>query len=174
MTTAGPGDGARRTPPGTPTEQRITVSETVTCPATCPDCGAATDHHGVQTLLPDGRLRWDVESTCTACGSAFAACGGELPGELRDRMLAEHGPATLRVHTPPPTPAVIMRVLRATLGVDLAGAKALSRRVRDGDWPGTLPETELLARRLRAAGVDAVAEWAGRPGEPRPAPPPPP
>ncbi|EMF02203.1 hypothetical protein J7W19_03690 [Streptomyces mobaraensis NBRC 13819 = DSM 40847] len=148
-------------PPAASTEQRTVtaaVTEAVTYAAPCPDCGAATDHHGVQTLLPDGRLRWDAESTCAACGSAFAACGGEPPGERRDQMLAAHGPAKLRIRTPPPTAAVIMRVLRATLGVDLASARALSRRVLDGDCWGTLPETELLARRLRASGIDAVAE----------------
>ncbi|KAB7837008.1 hypothetical protein FRZ00_24345 [Streptomyces mobaraensis] len=150
-------------PPAASTEQRTVtaaVTEAVTYAAPCPDCGAVTDHHGVQTLLPDGRLRWDVESTCAACGSAFAACGGEPPGERRDQMLAAHGPAKLRIRTPPPTAAVIMRVLRATLGVDLASAsaRALSRRVLDGDCWGTLPETELLARRLRASGIDAVAE----------------
>ncbi|MFF5934048.1 hypothetical protein [Streptomyces sp. NPDC012508] len=85
-------------------------------------------------------------------------CGGDLPGERREQMLAEHGPVTL--HVPgacSASGAVIMRVLRAELGLDLLHAKAALRRVRSGDYAGTLPEVELLARGLRASGVAATA-----------------
>ncbi|MFF4039023.1 hypothetical protein [Streptomyces sp. NPDC001816] len=50
-----------------------------------------------------------------------------------------------------------MRVLRERLGVGLTEVRALVEQVVAGEYGGTLPETELLARRLRAAGVDAVA-----------------
>lgn len=53
--------------------------------------------------------------------------------------------------------AVIMRVLRAELGVDLVTGKILLRRVLCGDHSGTLPEMELLARSLRASGIAATA-----------------
>lgn len=52
---------------------------------------------------------------------------------------------------------MIMKVLRACLGLDLADAKTELRRVLSGDYSGTLPEMELLAERLRAAGVAVEA-----------------
>lgn len=59
----------------------------------------------------------------------------------------------------PVSVAVVMRVLRAVPGaeLDLAEAREAARRVLTGEWTGTLPETERLARRLRAAGVAAEA-----------------
>ncbi|WP_328663892.1 hypothetical protein [Streptomyces sp. NBC_00328] len=105
----------------------------------------------------DGRLRWDVESTCFACGFAVAVCDGALPSERRDQMLSEHGLARLQVSSPPAKNVAIMRVLRSELGIDLMNAKAVLRRVLDGDCSGTLPEMERLARRLRESGIAAAA-----------------
>lgn len=49
-----------------------------------------------------------------------------------------------------------MRVLRAELGIDLKCAKAVLNRVLDGDYSGTLPEMEHLARALRESGIAAA------------------
>ncbi|MFC5219971.1 hypothetical protein [Streptomyces coerulescens] len=80
-----------------------------------------------------------------------------MPSELREQMLAERGPATLQVVTASAKRVVIMRVLRAELGLDLVNAKAVLRRVLSGDYSGTLPEVEHLARQLRASGIAATA-----------------
>ncbi|KAB1982817.1 hypothetical protein F8144_29820 [Streptomyces triticiradicis] len=132
------------------------VFESVRYSAMCQDCGAELECWGTQALV-DGRLRWDVDSTCSACGCAVAVCGGDVPAERRDQMLFEHGPARLQVSSPPTKSVAIMRVLRAELGVDLKGAKAVVRRVLNGDYSGTLPEMERLARKLRESGITAVA-----------------
>ncbi|MER6347411.1 hypothetical protein ACWC10_34900 [Streptomyces sp. NPDC001595] len=124
--------------------------------AECRDCGDETECRGVQALT-DGRLRWDVESACSACGSAAAVCGGDLPAELRERILLVHGPATLRIEGPAVDRVTVMRVLRAELGLDLASAKAVLRQVLDGEHSGTRPEMERPARALRRSGVAAVA-----------------
>ncbi|MFF5668473.1 hypothetical protein ACFY7F_37610 [Streptomyces griseofuscus] len=50
-----------------------------------------------------------------------------------------------------------MRVLRAELGIDLRSAKAVLRCVVNGDYSGTLPKMERVARKLRESGVTAVA-----------------
>ncbi|MGW0189276.1 hypothetical protein ACWDV7_26410 [Streptomyces sp. NPDC003362] len=133
------------------------VLESVRYSAICQDCGAELECCGVQALVDDGGLRWDVESTCSACGFAIAVCGGEMPSARRDQMLAEHGPAKLQLISASAKHVVIMRVLRAELGIDLVEAKAVLRRVLSGDYSGTLPEMELLARKLRASGIPAVA-----------------
>lgn len=132
------------------------VFESVGYSAGCQDCGAQAQWWGVQALV-GGRLRWDTECSCPACGSALAVCGGVLPAALRDRMLAECGPARLRVD-PSAGRAEVMRVLRAELGVGLDGVRALLGEVLAGTHSGTLPEMELLAGRLRASGIDAVAD----------------
>ncbi|RST08789.1 MULTISPECIES: hypothetical protein [Streptomyces] len=137
------------------------VFESVAYSARCQDCGGRAQWWGVQ-VLEGGRLRWDTECSCTACGFTLAVCGGELPAGLRSRMLAEHGSARLRVEASAPN-AVVMRVLRAVLGVGLGEVRAVLSGVLAGTHSGTLPEMELLARRLRAAGIDAVA---GRPSLP--------
>ncbi|MFE0456828.1 hypothetical protein ACFW2D_37215 [Streptomyces sp. NPDC058914] len=124
--------------------------------AACFDCGAQSECHGVQALVGD-RLRWDVESACPACGSAVAVCGGELPAELRERILAEHGRRWLWVTVPPGGRVTVLRVLRTALGLDLAAARAALDRVLAGDHSGTPPEVERLARRLREAGLAAEA-----------------
>ncbi|WP_160311199.1 hypothetical protein [Streptacidiphilus anmyonensis] len=55
-----------------------------------------------------------------------------------------------------------MRALRAELGVELGEARALYERIVSGTDAFTLPELELVARRLRAAGVEARAVRAAR------------
>lgn len=132
------------------------VFESVRYSARCQDCGAELECLGVQALV-DGRLRWDVESACSACGFAVAVCGGDLPSERRDQMLSEHGPARLQMVSPSAKSVAMMQVLRAELGIDLVNAKAVLRRVLSGDYAGTLPEMELLALKLRAAGIAALA-----------------
>ncbi|MFH8439334.1 hypothetical protein ACH4A3_29435 [Streptomyces sp. NPDC018007] len=50
-----------------------------------------------------------------------------------------------------------MRVLRAELGIGLDGVRAVLEQVLTGQYSGTLPEMELLARKLRASGIEAAA-----------------
>ncbi|WP_331729678.1 hypothetical protein [Streptomyces platensis] len=132
------------------------VVESVRYSASCEGCGARLDCWGVQGLIA-GSLRWDVESVCSACGQVTAGCGQELPARLRDRLLADHGPTTLHVTAPSVERVIVMRVLRAQLGIGLTDAKAVLGEVLAGGYSGTLPEIEYLARELRGAGVDAVA-----------------
>ncbi|WP_329338959.1 hypothetical protein OG866_28250 [Streptomyces sp. NBC_00663] len=126
----------------------------LTRPTPCPDCRTPADWVGVQVLVGDA-LRWDVEVACGSCGFAVAECGGELSDGVRESLLAEHGAAVLHFTTPPRRLAVL-RVLRESAGVGIAEAKEALERVLAGEYSGTPPEMELLARRLRAVGVDVV------------------
>ncbi|AWN25019.1 hypothetical protein DKG71_01665 [Streptomyces sp. NEAU-S7GS2] len=132
------------------------VFESVRYSAPCVDCGAWLECWGVHCLV-GGSLRWDVESVCSACGQATADCGQGLPARLRDRLLADHGPATLRLPNASAVRVTVMRVLRAELGLGLTEVKSVAGQVLEGAYSGTLPEVEYLARKLRGAGVDAVA-----------------
>lgn len=135
-------------------EESILV-ESIRYFAVCQGCGAEAEWCGVQALVGEV-LRWDVESTCSACGFALAVCGGELSEELRGRLLCEHGRAWLWVASPVRS-ATVMRVLRAELGIGLDGVRAVLEQVLTGQYSGTLPEMELLARKLRASGIEAAA-----------------
>ncbi|MCX5333933.1 hypothetical protein [Streptomyces sp. NBC_00140] len=121
----------------------------------CPECRSPADWVGVQALVGDS-LRWDVEVACPACRFAVADCGGELSDDVREQLLAEHGAAVLCLRAPAHR-VTVLRVLRAALGLELAAVKDVLEQVWGGAYVGTPPEVELLARRLRAAGVDAVA-----------------
>ncbi|MEV6834332.1 hypothetical protein AB0N17_07410 [Streptomyces sp. NPDC051133] len=139
-------DAVARTPYGTP------VLEGLEGPAPCPSCAGTARWQGAQVLLADDSLRWDTEVVCPRCGGAVAACGRELPAGPRERMLAEHGRTELRLG-PSADRVTVMRVLRRELGIGLGEVRALLER----GYGGTFPETELLARKLRAVGVDARA-----------------
>ncbi|MFE1345650.1 hypothetical protein [Streptomyces sp. NPDC058757] len=129
--------------------------ESIRYSAVCQGCGAEVEWCGVQALVGEA-LRWDVETTCPACGFALAVCGGDLPEELRGQLLSEHGRARLRV-APPTRNTVIMRVLRAELGIGPDAVRAVLEKVLTGQYSGTLPEMEHLARKLRASGIEAAA-----------------
>ncbi|MFD3531874.1 hypothetical protein [Streptomyces sp. NPDC058664] len=134
------------------------MTETVTYSAACQACGAEAEWCGVQALVGEA-LRWDVETTCPACGFALAVCDGDLSDETRGRLLSAHGRARPRV-SPPTRNAAVMRVLRTELGLGLDGVKAVLDQVPTGRYSGTLPEMELLARTLRASGIEASASRA--------------
>jgi hypothetical protein len=48
-------------------------------------------------------------------------------------------------------------VLRPELGIGLDGVRAVLEQVLTGQYSETLPEMELLARKLRASGLEASA-----------------
>jgi hypothetical protein len=132
------------------------ILESISGPVPCARCGALAEWCGTQVLGDDDSLRWDTEVMCPACGEGMAVCGGELPDATRERMLAERGRAVVRVRGAVDRVAV-MRVLRHRFPVGPAEVKGLLEQILEGELGGTLPEAELLVRRLRAAGVDAVA-----------------
>ncbi|MFI1933572.1 hypothetical protein [Streptomyces sp. NPDC020330] len=129
---------------------------TVSWSAPCETCGAELRCSGTQSVRED-RVWWDEEHQCSRCDSTVLVCDGELPDHLRARMLAEHGAARLVLVEAPVRRLPVLRVLRTDDGWSLPRARALLERILDGGHHGTGPEIELLARRLRAAGVVAEA-----------------
>ena len=51
-------------------------------------------------------------------------------------------------------------MLRAELGIGLDDVRAVLEQVMTGRYSGTLPEMELLARKLQASGIEAAASRA--------------
>ncbi|MGI5255180.1 hypothetical protein [Actinacidiphila glaucinigra] len=136
----------------------MAVGESVRYPSVCETCGAVAECDGGEGLV-DGEVRWDIVRSCAACGMYVIACGrSDVPGDLRERLLSEHGPARLQLCDPSSSAVVLMRVIRAELGLDLIQAKAMAHRVRAGTHTGTLTDMAFLAHRLRQAGVQATTE----------------
>ncbi|MGW6745618.1 hypothetical protein ACWGDX_33595 [Streptomyces sp. NPDC055025] len=134
--------------------------ESVRYMSRCSDCGSVMECVGAQALVGH-TLEWDIGHHCPSCGTTLYECGpggGDMPEDLRGRLLAEHGAARVALGDPPARPAIVMKVLRAEFGGGPAHAKRLLQRIRDGVLVGTMPETALLVERLRAAGVEAEAE----------------
>nr|BFD96204.1 hypothetical protein KitaXyl93_75640 [Kitasatospora sp. Xyl93] len=141
--------------------------ESVRYPSQCSGCGSEMECVGVQALV-GRRLEWDIGYHCSVCGDALYECGpggSDIPDDLRQRLLAEHGEARLVLSDPLASPVLVMKVLRAELGGDLAQAKGAFQQIRAGAFAGTMPEMVLFVHRLRAAGVEAKAERPQRSDE---------
>jgi hypothetical protein len=136
----------------------MVVGESVRYRSECEDCGALAECDGGEGLV-DGQMHWDITRRCAVCGMYVMVCGrSDVPGDLRERLLAEHGPARLQLRDSSTSAVVLMRVMRAELGLDLIQAKAMVQRVCAGTHTGTLTEMEFLAHRLRQAGVQATTQ----------------
>ncbi|MBT2895426.1 hypothetical protein [Streptomyces sp. McG3] len=135
---------------------------TVHWPATCDACGAATRCSGTQAVV-DGRLHWDEEHLCSRCGAMTLVCDGTLPEPLRGRILAEHGSYHVAVSDLPVRRLPALRVLRSDGSRTLPEARAMLELILGGGHHGTEPEIELLAGKLRAAGIHAVTVRSSAP-----------
>ncbi|MFD9288984.1 hypothetical protein ACFWBV_11860 [Streptomyces sp. NPDC060030] len=144
------------------------LTASVSYPAQCSGCGSELECVGVLALFGQS-LEWDIGYHCSGCGDALYECGtggSSVPDDLRRRLLAEHGEARLVLLSDPHASSVpVMKVLRAELGGDLARTKRTLQQIRAGMFAGTMPETTLLAHRLRAAGVEAEVECPKQPDE---------
>lgn len=136
----------------------MAVGESVKYVSECENCGALAECDGGEGLV-DGQVSWDITRDCAACDSHVVACGrSDVPADLRERLLAAHGPARLQLDDASASAVRVMQVVRAELGLDLAQARAMVQQLRTGSRTGTLAEMAFLAHRLRQAGVQATAE----------------
>ncbi|MFJ1706324.1 hypothetical protein [Kitasatospora sp. NPDC088346] len=94
-------------------------------------------------------------AACPVCREVAPCWSGDLPADLRGRLIGECGPARLAFPRQGLRTAVAMKVIRATFDVELSEARPMLQAVQSGRYAATLPEIEQLARRLRAAGVEA-------------------
>lgn len=137
-------------------ERFASVGEYVSFAAACPVCRGEAPCSGGQALISD-RLEWSIEADCAVCGPSAVCGSGDVPADLRERLLGERGPARLDLPQQGARTAVIMKVIRATLNVELNEARKMLQAVQSGQSAATLPEIEQLARRLRTVGVEARA-----------------
>ncbi|MFJ9691680.1 hypothetical protein [Kitasatospora sp. NPDC101183] len=120
----------------------------------------------VGQFLDGGReLAWDAEFACPACDTRMCEHSGPeaAPREVREALLAAHGPARLRLAAPLADPVPVLRVLRAGAGVSLRQARELLDELGEFGLAGTAVEMAFWRVRLAERGIAAeVEEGFGR------------
>ncbi len=109
-------------------------------------------------FIERGRLRWGTEGNCQSCPVAWCeqGSGDVTPQEIRQALLAEHGPARLRLTEPEASAVPVLRALRDVHGLSLARARAMTQELKSNGLTGTLVEMELVAARLRHYSVESA------------------
>lgn len=108
-----------------------------------------------QFILHD-ELWWDSEFSCGSCGAFMCehAGRGPAPDDVREALLAAHGPVRLRLLVGPvPSLVPAMKVLRELSAASLSRARELSGELSHDGLVGTLSEMEFLKARLQLRGV---------------------
>ncbi|MYV91185.1 hypothetical protein GT350_13220 [Streptomyces sp. SID1034] len=113
-------------------------------------------------FIDGGQVWWGTEGRCQACPTAWCEqdSGGTTPEEIRQALLAKHGPARLRLAGPESSLVPVLHVLRETHGLSLAQARAMADELKTTGLVGTLVEMELVAAGLRRRSVAAAVEPA--------------
>lgn len=121
----------------------------------CPFC-SARDCVCVATQRAHGdEVVYSESVRCPSCGHASESDGAELPRELREPFLAEHGTWGVRVDVAHADRLPAARALHVVLGLSLRAALALVGQRHALAFQGTRVEAEHLANRLRRAGARA-------------------
>ncbi|RKE18415.1 hypothetical protein [Streptomyces sp. TLI_171] len=109
----------------------------------CEDCGA-TARRSVGQHVRDGRLGWDAEFWCPACGTAMCLGFGTrgAPRWVRDPLIDRHGTVRLRLAAPAADRVAALRTVRAVRDLPLPRSLALVRQLTDAGLPGTPAEAE--------------------------------
>lgn len=111
-------------------------------------------------FIERGRLWWGAEGHCLSCPVAWCEqdSGDATPEEIRQVLLAEHGPARLRLTEPEASTVPALRALREVHSLSLTQARSMAAELRTTGLLGTLVEMELIAARLRHHSVKATVE----------------
>ncbi|MFD9791421.1 hypothetical protein ACFWXK_10770 [Streptomyces sp. NPDC059070] len=117
-------------------------------------CGSMAVRQVNQFILGD-ELWWDSEFLCDACGTYLCehAGPGPAPDDVRQALLAAHGPARLRLVDPLPSLVPALKVFREVSAASLPRARELAGELSDDRLVGTLSEMEFLKARLLRRGV---------------------
>ncbi|GAB2733954.1 hypothetical protein GCM10010442_64210 [Kitasatospora kifunensis] len=140
------------------------ISQGVKTTTRCEACGGVLILDTGQSI-ERGRLWWGTEGDCQSCPVAWCEqdFGDATPEEIRQALLAEHGPARLRLIEPEASAVPVLRALREVHGLSLAQARATTDELKTTGLVGTFVEMELVASRLRhhcvAVTVEASSGW---------------
>ncbi|MFD9045578.1 hypothetical protein [Streptomyces zaomyceticus] len=132
------------------------TGRTAKIPSRC-ECGSTATRRVNQFILHDA-LWWDSEFSCGTCGIYLCEHSGPepAPDDVREALLAAHGPARLRLVGPVAGLVPALKVLREVFSAaSLSRARELAAELSRDGLVGSLPEMEFLRRRLLLRGVHA-------------------
>jgi hypothetical protein len=97
----------------------------------------------------------DSEFSCAACGTHICEDSGPgtAPDDVREALLAAHGPARLRLTAPIPSLVPALKVFREVSAASFSRARELVGELSGDGLEGTLSEMEFLMSRLRSRGI---------------------
>ena len=127
----------------------------------CDDCGGVLIRD-IGQFIDCGQVWWGTEGRCRTCPNVWCEqdSGRTTPEEIRQALLAEHGPARLRLAGPESSLVPVLHALRETHGLSLAQTRAMADELRTTGLVGTLVEMEHVAAGLRSRSVAATVEPA--------------
>ncbi|WP_250301174.1 hypothetical protein OG204_15740 [Streptomyces sp. NBC_01387] len=130
--------------------------------ARCEDCGGVLIRDTGQ-YIDHGQLWWSTEGACESCPNRWCEqdTGGATPEEIRNALLAEHGPARLRIADNELHRLPVLRALREVLHLSLHQARATACTLRETGLVGTLVEMEFVAAGLHRRSVATSIETCG-------------
>ncbi|GAA1350387.1 hypothetical protein ACFPK5_17390 [Streptomyces beijiangensis] len=135
------------------------ITQGVKLTARCNDCGGVSTRDIGQFIDRD-QLWWGTEVSCGNCPTAWCEqdTGGSTPDEIRNALLAEHGPVLLRLTDTEAGLVPVLRALREVLGLPLNTARAMATSLKETGLSGTLVEMEFLSHGLRRRSVTTAIE----------------
>lgn len=120
----------------------------------CQECGDPCTGWAVQ-LTRNGRLRWEIEWACDACGISHHGAWGAAPDEVRGTILAQHGPRCLRLVDGANRPGAILKAFRSAFDLSIREVQASAHKLKQCGYEGTYVETQLLSQLLREGGISS-------------------
>jgi hypothetical protein len=121
----------------------------------CPGCGKPCTGWAVQ-LTRRGRLRWELEWACDECGISHEGGWGPAPAEIREVILAQHGPYCLDLADSAARSGRILKAFRAALDISIREAQEFANKLQSGGYEGTFVETQLVSDLLQRDGIPSV------------------
>jgi hypothetical protein len=135
------------------------ITQGVKVAAPCEGCGGVLTRD-VGQYIDHEKLWWGTEAACGTCpiGWCEQDTGGATPEEIRNALLAEHGPARLRLADDEPNLVPVLRALREVLHLSLRQARATACTLKETGLVGTLVEIEFIAAGLQRRAVATTIE----------------
>ncbi|MEU5798187.1 hypothetical protein ABZ800_32395 [Streptomyces sp. NPDC047813] len=133
----------------------ITATRSAEVASGCGACGGVPVRDPGQ-FVERGLLRRGVEGRCRSCPEGWCETGtGPAPEEIRQALLARHGPARLRLAGQPGRGGLVpvLRALRETYGLPLGETRLMAAELSGAGLSGTFVERAYLAQGLRKRSV---------------------
>lgn len=104
-------------------------------------------------MIKSGRLRWEIEWACDACGISHHGAWGAAPAEVRSKILAQHGPYCVRLVDGEHGGGGILKAFRGAFSLSIQESRESALKLKQCGYQGTYVETLLLSQLLQGEGI---------------------